>query len=460
MSRQLSSLEEYFFYRSKWNLHSCFYTGIKLNKLPTRGQLNHTLSKLIKQFPQLHCNVQHTGSDKLVLTPFKSQSINFDDVVDYKDDWDEWNSDNINSIFKQYHFTYFVETPLWKLVIIPQLNTLLFVVDHVLTDGIGSIKFWQAFMKHLGPETDTNVLFKVTELEDNNNIINSLHPYDLWPISWSWKVKRSIIPFLVKFIPDLVTGLDPNLLQFNAYKFPQDLLDEESSEIFNYSIHNTNVHWTLNVPQDKLKLLLTDCKNHNVSLTSYIAATFAVALNKNINDAEDTNSGAKIKIDIPMNTRNVCQSMLGLDDSQLQMGNFVAGLEYVGERKDLENIWDVATLIQSSIIQSSQDKIDDTIQQVKLLDVVNIKDYILPKITNFGPGAAFEVTNLGFHEFEIDNDDFVVEDATFNQPQGISDIFSCCVVSSIKGGMNISISAPKKINDQLADVWTQVQTFF
>lgn len=462
MSYQLSSLEEFFFYRSKWNLHSCFYTGIKLNKIPTKLQLSNALTQTIKQFPPLYSNVHADADGKLDMTSFKTNPIQFDDVVDYKLDWEDWSSDNINSIFKDYHFDYLKEKPLWKLVIIPNLNTLLLVVDHVLTDGIGTTKFWDFFLKQLGPNVDNEdtELFTPQTSISHENDQKLIHPYDQWPISWSWKLKRFLIPHIVRFKPDLVTGLDPAYLQFNDYKFPENLLDMESTKPLDYVIQNSNIHWTLNVPQDKLKMVLIQCKNHQVSLTSYLAASIAIALNGNINDQKDTNNGTKIKIDIPMNTRDVCQSKLNLDNSQVQIGNFVAGLEYVTERSNLVNIWDVARDIQSTITKSSKTDIDATIQQVKLLDVVNIKDYVLPKISNTGPGSTFEVTNLGFQNFETVDDEFTVEDAFFNEPQGISDIFTCSVVSTVKGGMNISISAPNTINDKLADVWTEIKTFF
>lgn len=465
MSRQLSSLEEYFFYRSKWNLHSCFYTGLKLNKLPTKSQLFNALTQTVKQYPPLYCNVLENKDGKLSMTPFKTQTIKFNDILEYKEDWEDWSSDNINSIFKDYNFDYLVEKPLWKVVVVPQLNTLLFIVDHVLTDGIGTTKFWQSFLTHLGPDVDADddenvVLFHPDSISHENDNVRSIHPYDQWSISWSWKLKRSLVPYILKYKPDVVTGLDPTLLQFNDYKFPKNLLDMDATKPFDYVIQNSNIHWMLNVPQDKLKIILNECKQQQVSLTSYIASSFAIALNQNINDQEDTNNGTKIKIDIPMNTRHVCQSKLSLDKSQVQMGNFVAGLEFITERSNLVDVWDVAKNIQSTIIKLSQNDIDGTIQQVKLLDVVEIKDYILPKVSNQGPGAAFEVTNLGFHKFECENEEFTVEDAFFNEPQGISDIFTCSVVSTVKGGMNISISAPKTINDKLTNVWAQVKTFF
>lgn len=36
MNLKLSAIESYFFHRSRLNLHSCFYVGIKLNELPKK----------------------------------------------------------------------------------------------------------------------------------------------------------------------------------------------------------------------------------------------------------------------------------------------------------------------------------------------------------------------------------------------------------------------------------------
>lgn len=466
MTHRLSSLEEYFFYRSNWNLHACFYTAIKLNKLPTQSQIGYALQKTINHFSPLYSNVQikddRVSSDKpLYMTPFKFESIRFEDVVDYKD-WDELNTDNINSIFKEYNFSYFKESPLWKLLIVPKITTLILAADHVLSDGIGTVKFWQYFTKNLGPQMD-NIDNRLLFHTDSQSvpIKEYVHPYDLWPVSKAWKLRRLIISYLVKYFPNLVTGLNSQLLQFNQYQFPDDLLDIDLSKPFNYKIKNSNIHHILNVPYSKLKSILEDCKKNQVSLTSYIAAVFAIVLNSNINDENvNTNKGSKFKIDIPMDTRNVCQNMLNVDPSVLQMGNFVAGLEIEINRSELINIWQVAQFIQSNISKFTKTNINDTIQQVKLLDVVQIKDFILHKLHNQGPGGTFEITNLGLQNFPHNDNGFIVEDMIFDEPQGIFDIFTSSVVTTEKGGMNISISIPETINDKLSNLCEEVKNYF
>ena len=466
MTHRLSSLEEYFFYRSSWNLHSCFFTAIKLNKLPTEAQIGYALQKTINYFPPLYSNVQTkddevSSDESLYMTPFKLESISFQNVVEYKD-WDELNTDNINSIFKEYKFSYFKESSLWKLLIVPKITTLILAADHVLSDGIGTIKFWQYFLKNLGPQID-NINSQILFYPDPQNLpVNKyIHPYDLWPISKSWQLKRLVIPYLAKYFPGLVTGLNSQFLQFNQYKFPYDLLDMETSKPYNYKIKNSNIHHILNIPYPQLRSVLEACKKRQVSLTSYIAAVFAMVMNSKINDeCVNTNKGSKFKIDIPMNTRSVCQNMLNVDASVLQMGNFVAGLGIEINRSELINIWQVAQFIQSNISKFTTTNINDTIQQVKLLDVVQIKDFILPKLYNQGPSGTFEVTNLGLQDFTHDNDEFIVEDIIFDEPQGISDIFTCSVVTTKKGGMNISISIPETINGELRNVCEEVKKYF
>ena len=466
MTHRLSSLEEYFFYRSSWNLHSCFYTGIKLNKLPTKLQISYALQRTIKHFSPLYSNVQtksdnDTNDPVLYIIPFQVELIRFKDVVDYKD-WDELNTESVNSIFKEYNFTYFKERPLWKLLIVPKLNTLILAVDHVLSDGIGTVKFWQYFIKNLGPQsdnTDNPILFQPESLSLPTNI--SIHPYDRWPISRTWKLKRLAVPYLVKYFPNAVTSLNPQFLQFNQYAFPGDLLEMELSKPFDYKVKNSNIRHILNVPYPRLRSILNNCKKKQVSLTSYITAVFAIVLNDKINDKKDsTNNGSKFKIDIPMNTREACQSMLKLDSSLIQMGNFVAGLEIEIDRSELINIWKVAQIIQSNISKFIKANINDTIQQVKLLDVVQIENFILPKIYNEGPSGTFEITNLGLQEFNSDYDEFIVEDAIFDEPQGISDIFTCSGITTEKGGMNISVSIPKTINDELSSLLDDVKKYF
>ena len=139
--RELSSLEQYFYYRCKLKLHSCFYLAITLNKLPNRSQLQKAVSKTIKKFPQAHCTVTSTSKGQTpCIKDLTGTAIHFDDVVEYSS-WKSLYTENINEIFKKYNFQFDNGKPLWKIIVLEETGQLIFVVSHIFFDGMSSTIF-------------------------------------------------------------------------------------------------------------------------------------------------------------------------------------------------------------------------------------------------------------------------------------------------------------------------------
>lgn len=458
--RQLSSLESYFYRRSKLNLHRSFICGVKLSEFPSDGELKFALKSTIEKFPHLAKNV-FTVNDKLVLKTI--ETIDFEDVIEHDSVCKELNTEVFNSIFQRYKFEFENGKPLWKVLILEQCNYMIFIVDHALADGLSTVAFWKSVVAQLnsGEVHGSSILFECSKEEANDE--EPLHPYDEWPISWTWSIKRGIVKALCKWKPDSVIKLDSALLQFQGYQFPDDLLSDSNPN--SYEVKNDNIHWILKVEPDIMGRILRSCKSNKVSLTAYLVASILISLadSKLVN----TNDGKKFNVSIPVNTRPACSKKF--PNLNVDFGNFIGTMDYTIDRESILNrdindsngIWSVCSQVQSFIKDQSQNKVDDMIQNAKLLEIMDPEKFIEYKLKNGAPSGTFEVTNLGFQTFNASSSDqYKVVDALFNEPQGISDIFTCAVVSTELGGLTCCISAPKNINTDLQSTWEQLKSFY
>lgn len=464
VKRYLSSLEKFFYDRSCLNLHSCFFVGIQLNELPDKQLLIRTLRKTIDNHPQLHFNValDNTNGDEPYLRNITEEPIVFNDVIEYI----TWNTDeeaNINQIFQTYNFPYYTQKPLWKILVNEKERRLYLLLDHVLFDGMSGVQFWNTFMDSLSNSSsdrgaEDERLYVPSE---NQDAADEYHPYEIWPTTWKSRLSKLAAGVLFRWFPDRVVSLNPQQVQFNDYLFPRGLLvDTKSKDSICYNIRNDNCQRNIRLSPAHLRNVLASCKLHKISLTSFLAAIFAIAIEKGI-ETEDF-SGSFLKIDIPMNTRPACAGILKVKEDKLQMGNLVASAQLTHNLKNSGEIWDVAQAFQGTLEQQTRLKVIDTINAVKILDVVDAKKLIEAKIKAQGPSGTFEITNLGFQSFNSDkssNASFIVQDAFFNEPQGISDVFTCCIITTSQGGLNCSVSYPKDIKYKIEACLENVTNF-
>ncbi|CAI2012833.1 hypothetical protein SEUBUCD646_0G04610 [Saccharomyces eubayanus] len=461
MKQKLSGLEEYFLYRSKLNLHSCFYVGIKLNELPQKHQLISALKYAVIEHERLSCNVFCEKSDNEVYLKSITEPFLFDDIAEYHHDWDQLKQNEINCIFQTYNFTYNVATPLWKILIIPSQNEMLLVTDHVLMDGISAVHVWETFMEGLREEAsieDDETIY--SPLFSSSTDLISASPFENWPIPWSWRIIRQLASSLYYLSPKTIVTNNKNLIQFANYSFPESFLEyEPTGDTDLYKVRNTNHQWEFRLLPAHLKNVLSECKAHNVSLTSFLGALVCLSFEKT---AREVYKGTYLKMDLPMNTRKICRKTLQfLSDEELVIGNFVAPIEYKHKLHQDLGLWDTASEIQEAVKYSSKDKVIDTMNNVKLLEVVSPQQFIKDKINlNSGPSSTFEITNLGLQAFkDACNTElpFHVVDAIFNEPQGMSDIFTLSVISTPAGGLHCCVSYPNTLVEELKPNWQYIK---
>lgn len=444
--RKLSSLERFFYDRSRLNLHSCFFLGLQLNQLPDKHQIAHALRSTIANHPKLHQNVAIDPEDNIPYIK-NVDTIKFDDVVEYVS-WDGFDDNTICHIFQTYNFPYNIEKPLWKVLVYAKENRLLLLLDHALFDGMSAVIFWKSFMSSLSSDArdDFDLLY---ELTGDPMVQEDSHVYENWPTSWSSTLTKAIAGVIFKFMPSVITSVGKDQLRFNGYSFPDSLLTHKPDDDSSYEIRNNNRQLNLQVQPDHLNGILSACKSHQVSLTSFITALISVSLQLKIEDGDY--SGSKIMIDIPMNTRGACADVLDIPDTSVIMGNFVAGLNVEYNLGESEELWQIARTVQAALNKQTKTDILETVNKVRLLDVADTTEFIRQKVKATGPSGTFEVTNLGFQEFADvqSNHGYLVEDAVFNEPQGLSDIFTCCIISTPRGGLNCSISYPRALESCL-----------
>ncbi|SCU85996.1 LAME_0D04016g1_1 [Lachancea meyersii CBS 8951] len=436
----LSGLEEYYYYRSGLSYHSCFYVAIRLKKSPTNDELEGAIKATISKYPQLYSNAfEEHGT---VTLRSLSNQITVLDVLETVD-FESMSEDFNNYVFRNQNFPFGVEKPLWKILALKDRRTLVFCTDHLIADGMSTVSFWKSMMTNLNNPAHSGPLDGVVYRPSAQKFEVPQHLYDSIKYSFAGIFLCVCIRFMVLLtylkVDLLWKVLAPELtdedLKFKKYHFPQGLLTSAGA------IRNDNLQLNLNIPSSKLKLLLKKCKSHKVSLTSLITAVIAHSLQT---VPASQVEGSCIKITIPMSTRESLQKITGASPAMMEFGNFIKGGEFFRDLLKLTQLWETAASLNSELVSQKND--DDALQKIKLLSLVDVKKYVLAKVEARYPASTFEVTNLGYQSFDCGEDDkYIVEDAFFNEPQGINDVFTCSTVATPKGGLNCWFSYPKDI---------------
>lgn len=449
--RQLSSFEEYFYQRRNLNLHSCFYLAITLNESPSRELLSHVITKVIPRYPQLYSNV-FLQDEKPIIRPIES-FIYFNDVVEYMQE-EQLTEELINQIFRTVKFKYHDDVPIWKILALNGGRSLVLCLDHVFFDGLSGVKFLENIMEELNTiECFSNYQDIVYKCEGKELVPK--HPYSNWPIPWKWKMFRLLAPLFVKldsYIGPWVANFthDSSMLNFNRYEFPKGIFRDV---VKRNEIRNDNCQLTFSIPAENLEQLLVKCKKHNVSLTSILISVFIASL-KEVDPSMI--HGSQVTVDVPVNTRNLIKSTMNIDAKELEMGNFIMAGKVTYDITEDTDLLHTSKKIQDQIVKQKDDV--DSIHTSKLLDVVNVEDYIASMANKKFPGSTFEMTNLGFQKFSsLESEKYFVVDAKFNEPQLVASIFTCAVISTPLGGLNCSVSYPKDISTELNVCWAKLK---
>ncbi|AET38206.1 N-acetyltransferase Ecym_2483 [Eremothecium cymbalariae DBVPG len=453
--RVLNTLEEYFYYKKVHGFTTFFYVGVTFNKPVDRSSLCCVLKELIPKHPHLYRNIFTKDGSKKLVRPLNVE-IRLDDVLE-ETGFDSLDESAANSILKNSTFQYDQQRPLWKLISLKAGTQFLFCFDHAFFDGMSAVIFWNDFISALNsikPENrrgmDLNeVLYKAAADPEIR-----VHPFDLWPIPWVWSMKRAVTKIWTYYagqsIPQCISlkGIisKREVFRFKHYIFPSGFFNSEGV------LRNDNVQLSSRIPPDKMDAILVECRKHKVSFTSWFAAKL-IQLLRELDPNEST--GSIVKIMLPVDCRaEIAEKLPSYPADELKMGLFVknASLHYDLDSPDINEFWQIASSIHTQIVQGRLS--DASIQSLKLLDFLDISQYVLEGPKSPPPSSTFEITNLGLHKFDgnVEEPEFYAVDAVFNEPQTLSAAFTCALISTPLGGLHASISVPKAISNSLTKI--------
>ncbi|SCU86775.1 LAFA_0E02982g1_1 [Lachancea sp. 'fantastica'] len=449
----LSGIEEFFYHRSKLAYHSCFYVAVKFNQKPEDSCLKSALEVTISKFPHLYSNA-FTNAGNVVLRPLR-KSFMLSEVVERVDF--EYLDESFNShVFKTVTFDYGVERPLWKLLVLKDQRTFVLCTDHLIMDGLSTVAFWKSVITGLNNCDTTGAPENGPVFIPSANLSKvQQHPYEKIPYTvlglLLWAFVRLMV--LLEFVKLDIIGkvfvphLSSKDFKFRNYRFPEGLLNSTGG------IRNDNCQLNLHIPSSKMRLLLKNCKSHKVSFTSLLAAVVAHSL-QSVSPSQV--EGSRIKISVPINAREAVRKVITEAPGSADFGNFIKTGEFTRDLTELVQLWDTAKSLDDEM--AYQRKSEVPIQMAKLLNLIDVEKFVQGKVDAPYPGSTFEITNLGYQTFDCGVDDkYVVEDAFFNEPQGISDVFTFSVVSTPANGLNCWISYPRELQTDLQPAIANIQ---
>ncbi|SCV00087.1 LAMI_0G02806g1_1 [Lachancea mirantina] len=436
---ELSGFEKYFYFRSKLDIHSCFFIGIQLNEIPASRTLSFALRQAIAKFPELHSNV--TVDKKPAIVSIRGP-LQFEDVV-VETEYQTVGQEETNEIFDKVSFEYGVDRPLWKILVVRHSNQLLLCMDHVLFDGISGVNIWTEILNELN---SSNIQPGATEriVFNGESAAPSVrsHPYAQFAMPLVWKLKYWFVLALSysDSFYHALHGTSAGQIQFPKYKMQGGLLSETQK------IRNDNCRFKVSLTPVELQAVQQKCRDENVSLTCCLAAMLSAALN---HVDVSSRQGTTVKVDIPINTRPLLAETLNLDPSDIKVGNFVKPAELKFElNQGTVDRWATARTFAAQLKKERRNL--DPLYAVKLMDALDVAKYIETQKKTEYPAGTFEITNVGLQSFGTSPEDkFQVIDALFDEPQGLSDVFTLATVSTPTGGLNCSLSYPQVLSNDL-----------
>ncbi|AAS51090.1 ACL138Cp [Eremothecium gossypii ATCC 10895] len=439
--RRVTPFEEFYYRKNTEGLYSCFFVGVTLNVPLDRAKLEIALRKVVNNYPQLYSNVFYDDmSGDLCLRPL-SEKIYIGDVLGLAES-DKLDEDASNWIFKNINFKYHCQCPLWKIVSMQAGQQLLFCFDHLILDGMSGALFWEDVLRELNSDDHSPAQADQDGVLYFGDGIDAMpaHPYSMWPSSLAWKILRIVLfiwhIYLQPYIPTL--GNSHSCFQFKRYTFPECLYDNSRR------IRNTNRHFSLRIAPDQLKQQVKWCREHNTSLTAWFAAIITLWL-KNFTKKSST-TGSVVKVEVPFNTRQqLSRAIPTYPKSALRLGLFVKGstLQYNVDNGD-EGVWKIASEFSKDLGRNRDTEVG--IQKCKLLELVDVKNFVISLSQLKYPPSTFEITNLGFQAFGTSTSDtYYVTDAVFRGGQTLSNAFTCYIISTPLGGCHISLSLPPEV---------------
>lgn len=469
ISRPLSAEENFFRCRTHidWyrNFGSVAAYSRDLNDWPL---LFRALRKSILEYHVLICNVfENKEGGFMEMRPIKSAT--FGDLVEFSEDLfspkgepvPEW---FLHKLCRTLYFSLYVEKPLFKIIILGNRD-LAFTNEHTLSDGVVALYFQEIFLHNIAycddPANKDEYLSRYGSVPDQVDLDTVV--FDL--SKDKHYIKHSLPPPIDMFMDD--PSLDYTDGDENHYsKRVPASHPERWPGRFPVTLDFEVAYKLINIPPAELKALLKVCKEHKVSLTSYLTTNLVNTLQPLFKPTQHITCSVAMTLRRFLTPEKVTPEYHDIFEPNYKlMGNFA----HMGVPQSFAPVVDFSWL-------DAEEFQNDMLSSVKNTKLLNLRKPLYDKLLPLGDskelfecalgapkGDAFKVSNIGAANFPVFETQsplgpWTINDIVFSQdmaPHAADFIMN--LVSSPRGGLNIVISyfnhsfedAKKKFFDDL-----------
>lgn len=456
IERPLSPAENFFRSRTDLDFFRNFFVvgTYSRNLSESLPLLYRALRKIILDYHILICNVfKDPGAGHCFFRPIKCATLG--DLVELdpalfceKPVSEEF----MNMLLRKKYFELYTEKPLFKLVFAGN-DRLGVTFEHTIADGVVGPYFHEEFLKSLA------------YCDDDKNNIEYVNLYGPQPDSIDFSTPIFVYADDVKYVrhslpPPMEVGMqDPSLdytlgdPQHYSISVPESHPEKWPGRL--PATKDFSVAFKIvNIPSRELKLILAKCKEHKVTLTSYITYVQALALQPIYGDKHHFPTVMAVTLRRFLLSKKISPEYKSVFEKDYKlMGNYA----HMGLRESFAPAyrfsWKKVEQINANLAKTvTNDRLLNTLKP--FLDAAdNLSDNL--ELFTLGLGKnkleGTKISNVGFVNFpvyEAGDRNWTVNDLVFGQDlaPGASE-FALSVISTNFGGLNIVLS----YYDQLFD---------
>ncbi|KAK6460857.1 putative alcohol acetyltransferase [Scheffersomyces coipomensis] len=422
--------ENYNLARNNLGVYSNFNITAQYNFNINRQTLSNGLRNLLLQNPIFTVNYfkgdkSEAAKNLFDYTVKPSQTISFDDIVEYVPLDHPFNAENLQEINLR-RFELSINKPIWKLLVheFKDQQYLTFLCDHTIFDGNGACFFHDDLLKELSKLKDNTQLEELDTIFDYEDDLHLLHAlpettlkltslYNLKYFFFNWVILSEILPkFITNFVWKNVYDVD-----FDTYKvFTHKRVDIKSKICYRI----------INLSQDETKSIMTSLRSEKLTFTPYLLGIISEQL--------------RVKVFPYISEEEKIISASIVVDGRRYYPELHQQLKYNFAVSDAR-VFVPPLLKLKEVIERSSKIIKDAVtsrngfQMVNMINYINIWDFIQKRFGKYDR-ATFEISNLGYKKFQT-SDGSEITNLIFSQDVGLSGHFVFSVVGTPAGGINI-----------------------
>lgn len=422
--RSLSGYEGCIVARTNHKIYYSFTVAATYKTRLSKQKILESLTIICNRFPQFSLHVDVSDNSISYLPTYDLSKI--DGLIDI------YQNEALDNVIAKYNdertFQFNEMKPLWKVVLLTDKNTLLFVVDHTFFDGTAAKNFHYQFADALQKSSPSVFII------DTSNFDEYPDPTVLMGFGKGLKIPAVVVSSLQPELPTVLPTFDNNL---------SDLpMPSHNSNFFHISAKDSSK-------------LIDMARSNDTKLTAlmYAIATKCLISLPTMYTEEKT----LFKTMIPINTRSHVKS-LPQDSDILQFGMFFGKYFHGDDPKYLteKSLVDISQNFQSKLTENMPKAMDDyEIFEEKASSDFSLVDQSMKDLfdRNMSPKTTLVMSNLGIlNSTEI-------QQCYFDQPL-VDACFAFHFISSTRGGITINLESHRYIPKNIHLQYVQnVETF-